>query len=280
MSGFSSDWLSLREPADHRARNPELLTRLAEYFRGRELVSIADLGTGTGSNVRAIAPNLPRQQHWTLFDHDAALLGAAAVKIGEWAETSQGTVSGIEVSEKGLTLRVDFQLADLAAQPDAWKQAKPDLVTAAALFDLVSEEWIERFVSAVARAKAVFYTALTHSNVAVWSPPHPLDGAMTAAFESHFGTDKGFGPSAGSKATEFLAGAFKRAGYQVERRESPWRLGAADRKLIAELAQGWADAVKETKALSSAEINEWLTARSRDANCVVGHADLLAFPPR
>lgn len=280
MSGFSPDWLALRESADHRARSAELLERLRDHFKGRESVTVFDLGTGTGSNLRATAPFLPHAQEWTLVDHDPKLLAAACDAIAAWADSSRATTNGIGVSKGGHSILVDLKRADLAAEPAVWVGQTPGLVTAAALFDLVSEKWIERFVDAVARAKAVFYTALTHSNAAVWSPPHPLDGAMTSAFENHFGTDKGFGPSAGSKATELLASAFKRAGYQVERRETPWRLDAADRKLIAELAQGWADAVLETKTLSFAEVREWHAARSRDATCVVGHEDLLAFPPR
>jgi hypothetical protein len=280
MSGFSSDWLNLRESADHRARNPELLEKLRDHFRGRESVTVFDLGTGTGSNLRATAPSLPSVQKWTLVDHDPKLLAAACDAIAAWGDSSRATVNGIGVSKDGRSILVGLKRADLAAEPAAWQGETPDLVTAAALFDLVSAEWIERFVGAVVRTKAVFYTALTHSSAAVWSPPHRLDGAMTAAFESHFGTDKGFGPSAGSKATELLASAFNRVGYQVERRESPWRLGESDRKLISELAQGWADAVKETQTLPAAEVSEWLAARGRDGTCVVGHEDLLAFPPR
>jgi hypothetical protein len=279
MSGFSSDWLALREAADHRARDPELLARLSEHFKGRESISVFDLGTGTGSNLRATAPALPNAQEWTLVDHDPKLLAAACDAIAAWADSSRATANGIGVSKNGRSVLVGLKRADLAAEPAAWGEAKPDLVTAAALFDLVSAEWIGRFVSAVARAKSVFYTALTHSGTAVWSPPHPLDDAMTAEFEGHFGTDKGFGPSAGSKASELLANAFSRAGYQVERRESPWRLGADDRPLIAELAQGWANAVGETKQIPPTDVAAWLDARQRDGTCVVGHEDLLAFPP-
>ena len=280
MSGFSSEWLALRESADHRARNRELLEKLGGHFKGWESVSVFDLGAGTGSNLRATAPSLPRAQEWTLVDHDPKLLAAACDAITAWADSSRATVNGIGVSKSDRSILVGLKRADLASEPAAWSGQTPDLVTAAALFDLVSAEWIERFVSAVARAKAVFYTALTHSSAAVWSPPHPFDAAMTKAFERHFGTDKGFGPSAGSKATELLADAFKRAGYRVERRESPWRLAESDRKLIAELAQGWADAVSETKAIEAAEVSEWLAARKREGTCVVGHEDLLAFPPR
>ena len=278
MSGFSSDWLLLREPADHRARNGELLALLSAHFETRESVSVFDLGTGTGSNLRAAAPHLPAAQEWTLVDHDPRLLAAACDAISAWGDSPRATATGIGVSKGGHSILVNLKQADLAAEPAAWKGQKPDLVTAAALFDLVSAEWIERFVKAVAGAKAVFYTALTHSDVARWSPPHPLDAAMTAAFESHFGTDKGFGPSAGSRASALLADAFARAGYGVERRESPWRLGAHDRELIAELAQGWADAARETGKIPAARIADWLAARQREGTCVVGHEDLLAIP--
>lgn len=278
MSGFTCDWLALREGADHRARDPELLSRLSAHFKGREQVSIHDLGTGTGSNLRATAPFLPGIQHWTLVDHDAGLLAAACDTLARWAESSHPTASGIEISKDGRSILVTLRRADLASEPAAWGSESPDLVTAAALFDLVSAEWIERFVHAVTRTKAVFYTALTHSSPARWSPAHPLDAAMTSAFESHFGTDKGFGPSSGSGATSLLADAFARAGYTVERRDSPWSLGENDRPLIAAIADAVAQAVTETGQLSPAEIAAWCAAHKAGVGCTIGHEDLLAIP--
>ncbi|HKH34927.1 MAG TPA: hypothetical protein VKA80_12340, partial [Beijerinckiaceae bacterium] len=64
MSGFSADWLALREPADHRARNRELLAQLRARFAGQEAVTVVDLGSGTGSNLRACAPQLAPRQRW------------------------------------------------------------------------------------------------------------------------------------------------------------------------------------------------------------------------
>jgi hypothetical protein len=279
MSGFSSDWLKLRESADHRARSRELLAKLAAHFAGRETILVVDLGTGTGSNLRAIAPHLPTRQQWTLVDHDPALLTAACDNIAEWADSSRPTVTGIEASKDGRSILVELKRADLAADPAAWGSAVPDLMTAAALFDLVSEEWIDRFVAALARLRLPFYTALTHSHVAEWSPPHPSDDAMTSAFESHFGSDKGFGPSAGSRATELLAKKLSAAGYETESAPSSWKLGRVDAALIATLADGWADAVRETKQVPPTTIADWLAARkSPSVSCVVGHEDLLALP--
>ena len=44
MTGFSADWLSLREPADHRARNAELLETLAAWADQRDSLTVLDLG--------------------------------------------------------------------------------------------------------------------------------------------------------------------------------------------------------------------------------------------
>jgi len=281
MSGFSPDWLKLREGADHRARNPELLAKLASYFADRADIFVTDLGTGTGSNLRAIAPHLPLRQQWMLTDHDSQLLTAACEAVAAWADSSQPTTSGLVASKNGCSLLIELKQADLAADPSPWREAKPDLITAAALFDLVSAEWIERFINVLTQACLPFYTALTHSHVAEWSPSHPADTVMRAAFERHFSRDKGFGPSAGSHATELLAAKFSAAGYSVERRLSPWRLGAADAALIAVLADGWAQAVKETNEISPATLTDWLRARQTPGvSCIVGHEDLLALPPR
>ncbi len=210
MSGFSPDWLKLREGADHRARNPELLAKLVAYFADRADIFVTDLGTGTGSNLRAIAPHLSLRQQWMLTDHDPQLLTAACEAVAVWADSSRPTASGLVASKNGRSLLIELKQVDLAADPSPWREAKPDLITAAALFDLVSAEWIERFINVLTPARLPFYTALTHSHVAEWSPLHPSDTVMRAAFERHFSRDKGFGPSVGLACNKIIGGEILR----------------------------------------------------------------------
>ena len=67
MSGFSAEWLALREPYDQAARSRSVLdavrAALCPACRG---VRVTDLGCGTGSTLRAVAPLLPAHQHWRL----------------------------------------------------------------------------------------------------------------------------------------------------------------------------------------------------------------------
>jgi hypothetical protein len=281
MSGFTPDWLRLREVADQRARSKDLLGKLAARFNGRAEIRVMDLGAGLGSNLRGTFTALPARQHWILIDYDPVLLAGACEAIAGWADTARPTASGVEAIKDGRSLRVELKRHDLATDPAPWGDEKPDLVTAAALFDLVSGQWIERFVAALTRTRLPFYTVLTHDGATEWMPAHPADGEMKAAFEGHFGRDKGFGPSAGGRASALMAASLATAGYDVERAPSPWRLGSEDKALIAALAQGWADAVRETGLVAEATIDAWLAARTAGgATCTVGHEDLLAFPSR
>jgi SAM-dependent methyltransferase len=280
MSGFSPDWLALREAVDQRSRNSVLLSKLSARFADRENILVVDLGTGAGSNLRAVAPALPAHQRWILIDHDPALLAVARDIIAEWADSSRTVAAGLEATKNRKSLSIEFRQADLAAEPTAWGNASPDLVTAAALFDLVSERWIERFITALTRARLPLFTALNHDGVAEWAPPHPADHQMTTTFEQHFGGDKGFGPSAGSRASKLMADRLASAGYGIERGRSDWRLGPADQKLIAMLAEGWAKAADEIGNVPAAAIADWLAARKvAGVSCLVRHEDFLASPP-
>jgi hypothetical protein len=281
VSGFAPDWLRLREAVDHRSRNAELLAGLTRRFESRPEVRVTDLGAGLGSNLRGTYAALPPRQHWLLIDHDPQLLSAAIETIAKWADSARPTTSGLEATKNGRSLHVELRRLDLAADPRGWSDPAPDLVTAAALFDLVSKEWIEKFAATLVRSKVAFYTVLTHDAATEWKPPHAADGTMRAAFEIHFGRDKGFGPSAGGRATSLLADLLSRAGYEVLRASSPWQLSSGDRELIAALADGWAQAVRETGTVAESTIEDWLAARkAADGTCTVGHEDLLAFPPR
>lgn len=277
MSGFSPAWLALREPADHRARNAELADALRSYFLQRDHITVVDLGCGSGSNLRATSALLPASQSWTLVDYDPALIGAARTALSAWADTSEARGEALRLVKDGRTIDVVFRQADLVSELDAVLSGKPDLVTASALFDLASEAFINRFAKSVAAIGAAFYTVLTYNGIQHWLPRRPLDQQMTAAFIAHQMTDKGFGVSAGPLAPEHLAGAFRSFGYSVSEGDSPWILAApGDSKLIGDLAEGFAGAVRETRKVSNADIDKWMTRQFTGAE--VGHTDTLALP--
>ena len=57
MTGFSADWLTLRELYDARARNPKVLAAVAASLAALPSLTIVDLACGTGSTLRALAPH-------------------------------------------------------------------------------------------------------------------------------------------------------------------------------------------------------------------------------
>jgi hypothetical protein len=277
MSGFSPDWLALREPADHAARNPQVLAAVGSAFSERQSLAILDLGCGAGSNLRGSYMALPARQHWTLVDADSRLLSVARRLLAEWADAAQEQGEELVLRKDDKTLTVDFRQADLTKDLEWVLGWQPDLVTAAALFDLASARWLERFVASLVSMRLPLYTVLTYDGRESWEPAHAEDQRMLAAFHHHQRSDKGFGPAAGPDATEALAQAFRKAGTAVTVGESPWQLGAAQSDLVRELAAGIAAAVTETGHVSPEAVANWLEAK-HGASVTIGHQDLWARP--
>ncbi|SEK39755.1 Methyltransferase domain-containing protein [Roseovarius nanhaiticus] len=216
--GFSADWLALREPADHAARDAGLL-RQAAVAAGPAPV-ILDLGCGTGSTVRALAPHLPRSTLWRLVDNDPDLLDRAAKAArdgGARAETHA------------------CNLADLDSLP----LEGVTLVTASALLDLMPEAWLRAFA---ARLGVPFYAALSYDGRMEWQPEEARDAPVTEAFNRHQRGDKGIGPALGPDAAPTAAAVFAEAGFDVIRARSDWQLGPEQAPLQAELVRGIAAA--------------------------------------
>lgn len=264
---FTVDWLALREPADHRARDPQLREEAVSYLAGRANVTIVDLASGTGSNLRALAPFIDAPQSWRLVDHDASLLAAARERLAAWAP--------LQTAPR--LAQVARERIDLALGPETALDGDIDLVTTAAFFDLVSKDWISRFCIELSRRRLPLYAALTYSGHEIWSPTHPADAAALAAFHTHQKRDKGFGPAAGPDAATTLQQCLLAQGYRVSIASSPWRLGEEDRALIASLADGAARAIAETGAIEPSSVEAWRQAR-RVAVCEIGHVDLFATP--
>ena len=270
MSGdrFEGSWLALREAADHRARAGELLDPLAEAWREGRWSRVVDLGAGTGSNLRYLAPRLPGPQRWTLVDHDAALL--EETRRGEPPRARDGEEVSLEVRVGDL---VGEGLADVE---------EAELVTASALLDLVTEEWLEALARRCAAAGAAALLALTWDGSVRWSPPaHPDDARTVEAVVRHQRTDKGMGPALGPDGAAVAERLFRDAGYRTRLRPSPWVLGAADAPLVEALVTGWEEAAVAVRPDEAERIRAWARHRRRplgDGTLTVGHLDLLALP--
>lgn len=280
MTGFSAQWLALREPADHRARDASLrdqvvhdLTHLARVRPGP--IKVVDVGCGSGSNLRALAPHMPATQHWTLVDYDPALLSAAKVTLMQWADQTVSDQDMLVLHKNGKHISVKFLCEDLSSNLESVLALPTDLLTAAAFFDLVAEHWLERFCGLL---RSPLYTVLTYNGKEIWHPPEPMDAAMLKAFHAHQQTDKGFGAAAGPNAVNVMETLLKARGFAVSTAQSPWKLAAADRNLIEQLAIGSAGAVLETKQVSAEEVSAWKQSRSVAQTCEIGHTDLYARP--
>ena len=278
MSSFDPQWLSLREPVDHRSRARGPQDACARHFGRRERIRVLDLGSGTGSNLRALWPHLPDRQDWCLVDHDSVLLETTRRTLSTWAGAPRWDGERMSFEESGKALTVSFERADLMMDIDLLVAGGPDLVTAAAFFDLVSPTWIEGFASALAHARLPLYAVLTYDGHEHWEPGHPSDAHVNAAFNEHQKRNKGFGPAAGPQAARHLTNALQARGYAVETGNSPWILTRDDHGLIQALANGIAQAAAETGRIPQEILAAWCEAHRHPVRCEIGHVDLFARP--
>ena len=264
MSGFSAEWLSLREPYDLAARNSKVLGAVIAAFK-RPPLRVVDLACGSGSTVRALHRHLPVPQHWDLVDHDPGLLALA----------------GNQVVDRAVTLSAVS--LDLNHEVEAALGGEINLITTSALLDLVSEPWLHRFARAAVARVVPVYAALTYNGVIDLSPTDPFDTAIVTAVNTHQHNDKGFGAALGPSAASTAIASFEAAGYSVVSGPSDWMIAPKDRTMQTELFNGWAKASHELGTLPSGEIDNWLQRRTAVVSAGrstvrVGHVDFFTFP--
>lgn len=288
MSDFSPNWLALREGVDTRARDLSLPANLVAERPDGAPLRIMDLGSGIGANLRFLGPYLGRDQHWLLLDSDAVLLGRAPEAMRMWAVDQGYGLSpageGVRLVGSVFSATLCWRRLDLAAHLNTLPFDETDLVTASALLDLVSRDWVDDLVRHCSAHCCAVLFALSYDGRMLWQPKMGADRHVTYLFNRHQGWDKGFGPALGPAATDYAAQCFRKSGYRVRRVQSDWRLACADATLQEALVRGVAEAAMEVDPDQRAQIDRWLIQRlgciRRPASAlVVGHFDLLAVPP-
>jgi hypothetical protein len=269
MESFSADWLALREPDDHAARDAGLTAKVSAWLTslGRPTRAI-DLASGAGSNVRYLMPRLPQVSHWTLVDYDPALLAVARQSLQPMADAA-----GVSLDTQVLDLR-HIEALPLAAY---------DLLTTAAFLDLVSAEWIDRWVACCTRQALPVLAVLSYDGRMRLDPADLMDEEVRTLVNRHQQTDKGFGPALGPDAAAYAARALQADDEDVPM--SDWILASASAELQRQLVAGWAGAACEMAPARGDAIRDWERRRRRQSDqgtltVTVGHRDVFAMPGR
>ncbi len=287
MGEFSADWLRLRASADIRARAGDLPLLLRPRLAQFSPLRVLDLGCGTGSNLRALAPNLGDAQEWLCLDADQSLLDRIAPEIGAWTgETGYAWDAGdrsLTGSDPDFRCVVQTCRFDLAPSLADLPLEGVGLLTASALLDLVSDDWLRDLVVRCAGSGVPMLFALTYDGRIDFEPELSVDRNVMVAVNAHQRRDKGFGPALGPAANRRLATLAAAHGYWVEIRLSDWRIGRSERALQAALIQGWCEAACEQVPEWTDAFQHWQKVRlavvDRGFSRIqVGHRDLLAIP--
>ena len=265
----SSEWLTLREPADAAARATDLVEELRSCLPPRGRLTVLDLGCGTGSMARWLAAQLPGPQHWVMLDRDSELLAAAA------AEPPGDAADGTPVTME--TRRGDITRLEPANLDGA------DLVTASALLDMMTAQELERVVATCAAAGCPTLITLSVTGRVELTPPDPFDRCVRDAFNAHQRRDHGSGQLLGPEAVGAAVNGFTRRGCDVLVRESPWLLGPGQAALTAEWLRGWVGAACEQQPELASTAHAYARRRLAEAAAgrllvTVHHQDLLALP--
>ncbi|MGW0823258.1 class I SAM-dependent methyltransferase [Streptomyces sp. NPDC002845] len=266
---YAPQWLELRESADAEARATELLDplrlRLANLPRRAAGLVVHDLGCGTGSMGRWLAPLLDGAQQWVLHDHDPDLLHLATVRAPRTAaDGSPVTVT----TRRGA-------IGDLTADD----LAGASLVTASALLDVLTPDEIEALATACVDAGCPALLTLSVAGRVELTPAHPLDDEIAEAFNAHQRRGELIGPEAITVACE----AFAQRGATVRVHPSPWQLGPEHAELTAQWLRGWVGAACEQRPELAARAQTYLAERlaacaAGEVRVVVHHSDVLALP--
>jgi hypothetical protein len=262
-----ADWLALRERADAEARASDLLALVRARLAGGGPLVIHDLGSGTGSMGRWLAPKLPGAQHWIFYDRDPDLLERAVVGM-------------VDTAADGSPVTVGTRLGDLTRLTPA-DLAGASLVTMSALLDMLTAAEVSRVVAACAAVPT--WATLSVIGRVDLNPAEDADAEVEAAFNAHQRRTVDGHTLLGPDAPAVAIDAFRRLAVPVTERPSPWTLGADQAELAVEWFDGWIGAAYEQRPGLAARLAGY--GRRRRAaiaagrvEVVVHHTDVLSMP--
>ena len=182
MHKFNNDWLFYREKIDSISRNKKIIEKINRYFKDYKILSIADLGCGTGSNYRYMYPKIKVKQKWDMID-------ISFESIKEFKKITANTNKIININYKKFDLIKDIK---------KFKFENYDLITGSAYLDIMPKEWFYEFKKQNLNTKVIYFS-INYDGYFKFYPKHKDDEYVLQLFNKDQESDKGIGKKAVGK---------------------------------------------------------------------------------
>ena len=284
-----TQWLAHRFAYDAQARHPEIEHKFLAFFEQHQTaLKAVDVGSGTGANVRYYFDRIPHAQEWTLIEQSSGLLDECRRTLVAFAQEhdydwqSQGNIFLLTDAEKTATITlVQGSIAHIEQLIDL---TQTDVVTANAVFDLLSFEQFDTLVSTLAKHDVCLLATLNYYETSLL-PFSEQDHRFIGWYHMHMKRPQPMGIAMGPDCSEEMLDLLAQHHMMIEQESSQWHLKRCDITMHRYLLHFVEHAVAEL-SLSSEEQRDFATwlvdkkelCRRRELEIIIDHSDIFAYP--
>jgi len=247
-NSFETNWLDRRYDYDNAARNKKVEEACLNYLQNKTSVTILDIGSGTGSNCLYFLEKMPAIQNWIFVEHDEHLTKYALERIKKHVSELGYSV---EVAPQKLILQKDNRQIEITYITDSFMDldkkvdlSKVDLVTAGAVFDLLSFKQFVDVATIVLENEIALLATMNYAEMN-FSPEEASDVLFIEKYEKHMSRPQEFGKAMGKDCSRSMVKFFKKHQKEVVYGSSVWKLNGDEEETHRHLFQFMKSAVSE-----------------------------------
>ena len=247
-NSFETNWLDKRYHYDNTARDKKVEDACLSYLENKPAVTILDIGSGTGSNCLYFLEKMPAVQNWIFVERDEYLSKYALERIKKEVtelgyaveEHAQKLILQKENRQIGITYITD-SFIDLDKKVDL---SKIDLVTAGAVFDLLSFKQFVNVASVILENEIALLATMNYAEMNFF-PEEASDVLFIEKYEKHMSRPQEFGKAMGKDCSRSMVKFFRKHQREIVYGASVWNLNGKEEETHRCLFQFMKSAITE-----------------------------------
>lgn len=282
-------WLAHRFACDAEARNHEIEHKFLAFFEQHQTaLKVVDVGSGTGANFKYYFSRIPHQQEWILIEQNGDLIEACRAGLQTFANEKgyncQVQAKLLTITDSGKTATVWVMQGSVDHLEQLTDLPRTDVVTANAVFDLLSYEQFDTLVGKLARHDVCLLATLNYYETS-FLPFSEKDHRFMRWYHMHMKRPQPFGIAMGPDCSKEMLDLLTQHHMMIEQEGSQWHLKKSHTTMHHYLLHFIEHALAELN-LSPEEkqdFSAWLDyrkklCRARELEIIIDHSDIFAYP--